>query len=57
MATGETPFRYTGLADVQEKIKYPNITFPESMGEGLRDLIKSILVNDPKVRPSIKQVL
>jgi serine/threonine protein kinase len=57
MATGITPFQCNSLANVIEKVKGTNIQYPESMNSDIKELIKEILVNDPKSRPTIKTIL
>lgn len=57
MATGQTPFHCSSISDVIERVKGANVQYPEGMYPELKNLLKAIFVNDPKCRPTIKQVI
>lgn len=56
---GKLPFDSTNISTICEKIKKIEFTFPENanISDEAKDLIKNILVIDPKKRPSLDEIL
>ena len=56
---GELPFNCVNYTEIEEKIKNENYDFPENaiISNAAKDLIKQILVKDPKQRPNLYQIL
>ena len=55
--TLENPFFVQDLQGIKENIKNMTIQFPDSFSEDLKDLLSKILVKDPSLRISIKEML
>jgi len=56
MLCGHLPFNDDIRADLYKKIVKCEMKFPEIFGEDVIDLLKKILVNNPKERISIKEI-
>ena len=56
---GNIPFNCENYTEIEEKIKNVNYDFPENaiISNAAKDLIKQILVKDPKQRPNLYQIL
>ena len=59
MAIGKPPFETNDVKLTYRRIKMNAYSFPDtiSLSEDLKDLISSILVNDPMARPSLDDIL
>eukprot|EP01136_Pigoraptor_vietnamica_P010156 Opistho-1_new@47449 len=56
MVVGNPPFQAEALKQLYEKIKAVNYTFPDYLSEGIKDLIRKILVKDIAQRYTVAQI-
>ena len=56
---GKTPFKGSNYAEIKEKIKKVDYSFPKDaiISNAAKDLIRQILIKDPKKRPNLRQIL
>lgn len=54
---GSSPYKAKAEPELMKEIKQCEFEYPESMSQDLKDLLKRILVKDPKKRLTIGEVL
>ena len=56
---GKPPFETNNVKETYKRIKMGNYSFPENevISEPAKDLIRSLLVLDPKKRPKLDEIL
>ena len=56
---GKTTFKGSNYAEIKEKIKKVDYSFPKDaiISNAAKDLIRQILIKDPKKRPNLRQIL
>ena len=56
---GKTPFESSNNDEIKEKIKKVDYSFPKDaiISNAAKDLIRQILIKDPKKRPNLRQIL
>jgi len=57
MLTGSLPWTGVTELELKEKIKAGNLQVPDNISAEPRDLLESILVVNPSIRPSIRDIL